>query len=194
MATPGPEVVNDEFQVLLAEFVDDLGAYLADRPGDGVRSLADVVEFELAHASVELPHFGHDLFTQALGTGGRNGDAYAGARARNLEWAVSTCLGPAVEGADVLVAPAYGPSWKSDLAVGGHGGAISSWVTTPAAIAGWPIMTVPIGLVHDLPIGLALVARPGQESILLAAAALVESVVADSDPNPRPSWRRPTRG
>jgi len=194
VATPGPEVVQDEFVVLLAELVDDLGTYLAGRPGDGVRTLADVIAHEEAHASVELPWFGHELFVQALAGSGRAGDAYAGARARNLEWAVTTCLEPALVGADVLVAPAYGPSWKSDLVVGGHAGAVSSWVSTPAAIAGWPIMSVPIGLVHGLPVGLALITRPGAEWTLLGAAARVEAVVAATDPLPRPAWRRPERG
>ena len=194
VATPGPEVVNDEFVVLLSELVDDLGAYLAARPGDGVHSLADVVAHEVEHAEVELPWFGHELFTQALATGGRAGEAYPDARRRNLEWAVSTCLEPAVEGADVLLAPAYGPSWKSDLVVGGHAGAVSSWVTTPAAIAGWPIMSVPVGLVHGLPVGLALIARPDREWTLLDAAARVERVVGATDPLPRPSWRQPDRG
>jgi len=87
--------------VLLAELVDDLGTYLAGRPGDGVRSLADVIAHEEAHAAVELPWFGHELFVQAVAGGGRAGDAYAGARARNLEWAVTTCLEPALVGADV---------------------------------------------------------------------------------------------
>jgi amidase len=194
VATPGPEVVADEFQVLLAELVDDLGAYLAARPGEGVRTLADVVAFERAHADVELPWFGNELFVQAIGTGGRAGEAYAGCRARNLEWAVGTCLGPGIEGADVLVAPAYGPAWKSDLAVGGHAGAVSSWVTTPAAIAGWPIMSVPIGLVQGLPVGLALIARPGDEDVLLAAARRVESVATGLGPLPRPAWVPPRRG
>ena len=194
VATPGPDVVDDEFRVMLAELVDDLGAYLAARPGEGVRSLAEVVAFEEARADVELPWFGHEHFLQALDTGGRHGDEYQRCRVRNLEWAVDTCLVPGLEGVDVLVAPAYGPAWKSDLAVGGHAGAVSSWVTTPAAIAGWPIMSVPIGLVQGLPIGLALIARPGAEGALLAAAHRVESVAAGPGPLPRPSWSAPTRG
>jgi len=194
VATLGPDVVNDEFVVLLSELVDDLGAYLAARPGDGVRTLADVVAHEVAHAGAELPWFGHELFVQALATAGRSGPGYAPARARNREWAVSTCLEPALEGADVLLAPAYGPSWKSDLVVGGHGAVVSSWVSTPAAIAGWPIMSVPVGLVHGLPVGLALIARPHEEWTLLAAAARVEAVVAATDPLPRPHWRPPGRG
>ena len=193
-ATPPAGVVDDEFQVLLAELVDDLGAYLAARPGEGVRSVADVVAFEQDHADVELPWFGHEHLVQALGTGGRAGPAYAACRARNLEWAVGTCLAPALVGADVLLAPAYGPAWKSDLAVGGHAGAVSSWVATPAAIAGWPIMSVPVGLVAGLPVGLAMVARPGAEGMLLEAARRVESVVSVVAPLPRPAWTPPSRG
>jgi len=55
-------------------------------------------------------------------------------------------------------------------------------------------MSVPIGLVHGLPVGLALIARPGAEWTLLEAAARVEAVVAATDPLPRPAWRRPERG
>ena len=193
VARPGPEVVSDEFVVLLAELADDLSSYLAARPGDGVKSLAEVMAWEDARADVELPWFGHELFLQALSTGGRAGGPYASARERNLEWAVSTCLTPALDGADVLVAPAYGPAWKSDLIVGGHAGVVSSWVTTPAAIAGWPIISVPIGLVHGLPVGLALIAHPGEEWTLLAAAARVELVVSATASLPRPLWRRPER-
>ena len=194
VATKGPEVVNDEFVVMLSEFLDDLGAYLADRPGGGVQSLADVVAHEVTQPDVEMPWFEHELFIQALATGGRAGDRYAEARARNLEWAVRTCLEPALDGADVMVAAAYGPSWKSDLIVGGHASVVSSWVTTPAAIAGWPIITVPIGLVRGLPVGLAMIARPGEEWNLLAAAARVEIVVSATGPLPRPTWHPPGRG
>jgi amidase len=194
VATLGLEVVNDEFAVLLAELVDDLDAYLAARPGPGVRSLSDVVEYERANADVELPWFGDELLVQALGTGGRAGGTHAEARSRGLAWAVDTCLGPALDGADVLVAAAYGPAWKSDLVIGGHAGAVSSWITTPAAIAGWPIMSVPVGLVHGLPVGLAMIARPGAEWTLLAAASRVEAVVAATGPLRRPGWRAPGRG
>ncbi len=192
--TPAATDEDDELTVLLAELVDDLGAYLAERPGEGVRSLAEVVEFELAHPEVELAHFGHELFDRAVASGGRAGAAYAGARERNLRWAVHTCLEPALDGADVLVAPAYGPAWKSDLVVGGHANATASCATFPAAVAGWPIMSVPIGLVGGLPVGLALIARPGAEWTLLDAARRVEVLVATTDPIPRPAWSPSQRG
>jgi amidase len=194
VATPEQDVEDDELTVLLAELVDELGGYLGRRPGDGVRSLADVIAFERAHPDTELAHFGHELFEQAVAGGGRSGTAYAEARARNLRWAVDSCLEPGLAGADVLVAPAYGPAWKSDLVVGGHANAVASCATLPAAVAGWPIASVPIGLVHGLPIGLALLARPGAEWTLLEVARRVEDQVAATDPLPPPTWLRPQRG
>jgi amidase len=129
----------------------------------------------------------------AIETGGRTGEAYAGARARNLTWAVETCLTPALEGVDVLLAPAYGPAWKSDLAVGGHPGPASPATMAPA-IAGWPIMCLPIGLIQDLPIGLAIIGRPQSEWTIIEAARRIEALVARNSPMPLPLWKPATRG
>src|SRR6202042_2359474 len=112
-----------ELTVLLCELVDGLAAYLPTRGPDGPQDLYQVVEHENRHASTELAYFGHDLFERALELGGTTTDAYRAARARNLEWALGTCLEPAFADADVLIAPTYGPAWKSDLALGDHGGA-----------------------------------------------------------------------
>jgi amidase len=193
VAEPGESEGRDELTVLLSELVDDLGAYLAGRPGDGVRSLADVIAFEDEHRDVEQVWFGHEHFLEAIETGGRSGPHYAEARRRNLAWAVETCLTPGIEGADVIIAPAYGPSWKSDLAVGDHPGPASP-VTTPAAIAGWPILSLPMGLVDKLPVGLAIVGRPGSEWMMLDAATHLEKIIDAASPFPEPFWRAPTRG
>lgn len=193
IAQPGPEQFEDELTVLVAELRDDLGAYLQSRPGPGVSSLADVIAFEDEHADVEQVYFGHEHFVAAEASGGRSGVAYAPARARNLEWAVETCLTPGLADVDVIIAPAYGPSWKSDLVVGGHPGPASVATTAPA-IAGWPIMSVPMGLVQDLPVGLALIGRAHSEWTLLQAARRVELVVATHFAQPRPSWRTAQRG
>ncbi len=190
VALPGDAEGDDELTVLLSELVDDLGAYLAERPGEGVRSLAEVVAWEDAHP-VELAHFGHDLFERALATGGRAGSAYAPARRRNLDWAVATCLEPALADAEVLLAPAYGPAWKSDLVLGDR--VLASPATMPAAIAGWPIATVPLGLVAGLPVGAALLGRPGSEWLLLEAAAWIERIVGEAAAR-RPTFAGPQRG
>lgn len=193
LAQPSTREYEDELAVLLAELHDDLSAYLRGRPGDGVASLEQVIAYEDEQRELEQPYFGHEFFTMAVATGGRAGSAYAEARRRNLEWAIDQCLTPGLADVDVLLAPAYGPSWKSDLAVGGHPGPASVATMAPA-IAGWPIMSVPMGLVHGLPIGLALIGRPHAEWTLLDAAQRVEDVVGELNPLPRPRWTSPRRG
>ena len=193
VAQPDNQVFQDEGTVLLAELFDDLTAYLAERPGEGVRSLADVIAYEDEHAETELRYFGHEQFLTAMDTKGRSGEQYEGARARNLTWAIETCLTPALEGVDFLLAPAYGPSWKSDLILGGLTGA-STPVTMAPAIAGWPIIGLPFGVVDGLPVGLAIVGRANSEWSLLAASRRVEELVPHTKHDARPTWRAPSRG
>lgn len=192
LAQPGATEWADELTVLLGDLRDDLDAYLAGRPGPGPVSLADVVAHEEDHADVELPFFGHEFLVQARDAGGRATSTYRDARERNLAWA-TTCLEVGLHDADVLVAGAYGPAWKSDLVNGGSSG-LASCVTMAPAIAGWPIMSLPIGLVGGLPVGLALVARPHDEWNLLHIAAHVERVIRATTSLPRPTWSAPGRG
>src|ERR1019366_8083240 len=176
-----------ELKVLLCEMADDLSAYLASREGSGPRSLAEAIAHEDAHADVELAYFGHEFFERALATGGRASADYAPARERNLAWATAQCLEPALSTVDLVVAPSYGPAWKNDLTLGGHPAAYSGICSAPA-IAGWPIATVPMGVVGGLPVGLSLVGRPGNEALLLAAAAGIEAelgLLADGSLEPR---------
>ena len=183
-------VMDDQVAVLVGEMRDDLDAYLAGRPGEGPRSVAEVVVFNEAHAAQELAHFGQEYLIQAAASGGRSGDAYVDARRRNVEFARDACLGPAFAAADVLLAPAYQPAWMSDLVRGDQltGGGD---VCTPAAILGWPILTIPMGVVDGLPVGLSLVGRPLSEPQLLAVGAALEALLAWPDglaPSP-PAWQ-----
>ena len=191
VAVPPQDVEEDELVVLLCELVDGMAAYLPTRGGEGPQNLEEVVEHEDENASEELAHFGHEFFERALSLGGTNSDTYRSARARNLAWAVEQCLSPAMGACDVLVAPSYGPAWKSDLTLGGHPAAASP-VTTPAAIAGWPIATVPMGLVDGMPVGLSAVGPPGSEPLLLAVCRDVERLGRAGWE--RPGWRQPGRG
>ena len=193
VAEADAQVGGDEVAVLLAELKEDLTSYLASRPGEGVKSLAEVIAYEDQHADIEQPYFGHEFFEQAQATAGRD-EAYREARARNLAWAIETCLTPALQDVEVLLAPGYAPAWKSDLTVGGHGSALASPATSPAAIAGWPIATVPMGLVGGLPVGVALLARANDEWTLLNAARRIEAVVNATSPLPHPTFLAPQRG
>ena len=192
-AVPSDEVENDELTVMLCELLDGMAAYLPSRGPGGPQNLAEVVEHEKVNASVELEHFGHEFFERAVSLGGRDTGGYRAARSRNLSWALEECLDPAFATCDVLVAPTYGPAWKSDLTLGGHPAAASP-ITTPPAIAGWPIATVPMGLVDGMPVGFGAVGRPGSEPLLLAVCRLVESVAWARERTPRPPWRQPVRG
>jgi len=192
-ALPGEAEGNDEAAVLFAELFDDLSEYLAERPGEGVHSLADVVAYEDEHRDREQVYFEHENFLTSIMSGGRAGGLYADARRRNLEWAIDTCLTPALADVDLLIAPAFGPSWKSDLIVGGHPGPASPATTAPA-IAGWPILSLPLGLIGGLPVGLAIVGRAHSEWTILEGARRIEGLIHQRTPMPLPSWSPASRG
>jgi amidase len=170
------EIGEDEGVILFNELVEDLSAYLAQRPGDGVKSLADVVAFNVANAERELHHFHQDYLELALASGGRN-EVYHQARTRAMHWAIEEVLKPSLAQVDVLIGPTYGPAWVSRL---GEGDDFSSagWITTPSAIAGWPIGAVPMGLVDGLPVGLGVVARAHDELGLVRAMARIEAALS----------------
>jgi amidase len=151
------------------------------------------VAYEDEHCDREQVYFGHENFTTSLMSGGRTGGLYREARERNLHWAIETCLTPALEGVDLLIAPAFGPSWKSDLIVGGHPGPASPSTTAPA-IAGWPILSMPMGLIGGLPVGLSIVGRAQSEWTILEGARQIERLLQCRESAPLPQWTSATRG
>jgi amidase len=167
---------QDEVSVLVHEMADDLDAYLASRPGSGPISIAEVVAFNAAHADEELAHYGQEYLEAAVASGGRAVPEYADARARNLAWAVDSVLIPAfAHGVDALISPAYGPAWPSEL--DGGDSFTGGQVTSAPAIAGWPILTLPMGLVDGLPVGLSVVGPEHGEDALLEIGAAVEAAL-----------------
>ncbi len=188
---------SDELVVLLAELKSDLDAYLAARPGAGPSSLAEVVALNQEHAGVELAHFGQEHFEEALLSGGRASREYSAARARNLDQALRGCLEPALAGSgapELLIAPAYGPAWKSDLVNGDRsiGGGLAS---AAPSIAGWPVLCLPMGLVDGLPVGLVLIGKAYSEARLLAIGHAVEEAIGLRAAGAlMPTWTRPMRG
>ena len=174
---------RDEVTVLVHEMADDLETYLASRPGTAPASIAEVVAFNAAHADDELAHYGQEYLEAAVVSGGRAAPEYGAARARNLAWAVDSVLTPAfAHGVDALISPAYGPAWRSVL--DGGDSFTGGQVTSAPAIAGWPILTLPMGLLDGLPVGLSIVGPEHGEDALLAIGATVEAALGWSEQPP----------
>lgn len=163
-----------EFQVLLYEFKAGLNAYLASLgPSAPVRTLADVMAFNEAHARDEMPYFGQDLFVAAQGKGPLTDKAYlaAKAKARRLSRTLGLDKVFATTKADALLAPSGGPAFLTDLINGDYGTGGSSG---PAAVSGYPSVTVPAGAVHGLPVGVSLIGPAWSEGPLIAMAYAYE--------------------
>ncbi len=175
---------GDEFIVLLYELRETMGDYLSDSPSDiPVRSLADVVAYNKAHAGQELRWFGQDIFEKALETTDKA--AYEKARAGSLELAGTKGIDKLLADNKVqfLVAPTVGPAWTSDLVNGDHyNGSIGAG--SLAAIAGYPHLTVPMGAVEGLPIGLSFMGAKWTDHDVLKAGAAYERARTAELPKP----------
>ncbi len=158
------------FEVLLYEFKADLNKYLASLSPDApVHNLAELVEFNKVNADQEMPYFGQELFERALKKGPLSEKAYkmARAKAKRLAGPEGIDATLAKHNLDALVAPSNGPAWVTDLIDGDHylGGSSS-----PAAVAGYPNISVPAGDVFGLPIGISFFGAAFSEPRLLRLA------------------------
>jgi amidase len=172
LPAPTDEDGTAEFKVLMHELNEDLATYLTGRTGTRIKSLSDLVKFNLENASVEMKHFGQEFFEQALKFGGRTSD-YAKLREENLDWAVNRVLTPAFADYDILIGETYAPAWKSNLG-GGDNFSSATWITMAPAIAGTPIGCLPMGLVDGLPVGVGVVSRANGEEKLIMAMSRIE--------------------
>ena len=182
LPAPTDEDGTAEFQVLMHELNEDLATYLTGRVGARVRSLSDVVKFNIENADAEMKHFGQEYFEQALQIGGRNSE-YEKLRKENLDWASNKVLGPGFADFDILLGQTYAPAWKSNLG-GGDDFSSATWITMAPAIAGTPIGCLPMGLVDGLPVGVGVVSRANEELRLISAMAQIEKVLGLGVLNP----------
>ena len=133
-----------------------------------------------------MAYFEQEYLEFALISGGRN-EEYKAARERNLDWALNKVLSPALSDVDVLIGIPYAPAWVSALGQGDDFGS-SSWMTHAPAIAGWPLGSLPMGLVDGLPVGMGVAAGADDEKGLVRAMAIIERVLDLG--NFRPSFIR----
>ncbi|SDA34804.1 amidase [Sphingomonas sp. NFR15] len=164
-----------ETQVLHTELKADLDAYLATTPATvKTRTLADVIAFNQANATAEMPFFGQETFLEAAKTNGLADPEYLGALAKSRRLAgkqgIDAMLAQA--NATLIVAPTYGLPWLSDT-VSGDGGEGPSASQLPA-VSGYPHLTVPMGLVKGLPVGLSFIATAMGDQTVLDAGYVYE--------------------
>ena len=166
---------DDEMVVLQFEFKHDLNAYLADLPGsaNAPRSLAELIAFDQRERSREMPWFGQDLFEQSQAKGALTDKTYLSALAKSKKLAGTQGIDASLKKykLDALIAPTGGPAWVTDWIAGDHYSGSSS---TPAAVAGYPDITVPAGFVHGLPVGLSFFGTAWSEPVLIRLAYAFE--------------------
>jgi amidase len=165
-----------EQEVLLYEFKADLNAYLTRLPaGFPVRSLADLIRFNESHAAREMPLFDQELLRQSQGKGSLDEAAYRDARATCLTATRSGGIDAVLceHSLDAIVTLTSGPAWLIDPV---NGDSDTGGCSTPAAVAGYPHITVPAGLHRGLPIGLSFFGTAFSEPKLIKLASGFEHI------------------
>ena len=163
-----------EFEVLMTELKADIATYLAGLPAkDGPKTLADLIAFNKANRE-ELKWFDQSLFELAESKGGLDSPAYVTARAKAARLAGAEGIDRLMKEHDVnlLVGVTNGPAWMSDLVNGDHYTGPSA-SQLPAA-AGYPHLTVPMGAVQGLPIGVSFIGGKWADADVLAAGYAYE--------------------
>ena len=181
-----------EIEVLQTEFKADLNKYLASLGRDvPVHSLEDVIQFNEDHRDEVLKYFGHELMAESQAKGPLTSKKYRQAldRCRRFTRREGIDALMTKERLDAVVAASGGPAWLIDLVNGDS----PNWdleSTSPAAVAGYPHVTVPAGFIRGLPIGLSFFARAWQEPTLLRLAYAFEQAREARKP---PRFRRTAR-
>jgi amidase len=179
---------KNENVVLLTELKADMAKYLKGSPAPiAVRSLKDLIAFDAAHESQEMALFGQETFEKAEKTKGLNDPAYGKARRVSFTAAGPNGIDKLLKANHVvaLVGPTMPPAWKIDAANGDQisGGGAGSL----AAVAGYPHLTVPMGLVKGLPVGLSFIGPKWSEQLLLSLGYAYEEA---RGPFPKPKFYR----
>lgn len=182
-----------ELEVLLHELKADMPGYLAtrvahpDHPDAAIpRTLADLIAFNQAHAEREMPHFGQEWFEQAQERDVLTSDRYRYALLEARRLGRRDGLDAVLDRwrLDALVAPTGGPAWPTNYETGDQ---YSGGTSTLAAVAGYPLVTVPAGFVGPLPVGVTFMGRAYAEPTLIRLAYAFEQMTqARRNPTFRP--------
>jgi amidase len=171
-----------KMEVLLYEFKDGLNRYLANLASSvRVHSLKELIAFNEREREREMPYFGQELLVRAEHKGPLTEPAYqqalATCRASSRSLGIDAVM--TEHRLDAIIAPTGSPAWATDLINGDHFEGASS---TPAAVAGYPSITVPAGFAQGLPVGLSFIGREWSEPRLIALAYAYEQATRHRRP------------
>lgn len=170
---------SPEFFVLLFDFQVDLNAYLATRVGVPITSLNDAIAFNESHPKQELRFFGQEIFLLSQSIDVNDPDTIKQYKdALKLDQQLGRSMGIdaalAQYGVDALVAPTGAQAWTTDLVNGDH---FLFGNSSPCAIAGYPIINVPMGHSFGLPVGISFMGTAYSEPTLIKLASGFEAAV-----------------
>jgi amidase/aspartyl-tRNA(Asn)/glutamyl-tRNA(Gln) amidotransferase subunit A len=172
---------DPEFEVLLFEFKHNINKYLVNT-ADGIpKSLSELIQYNENNSTIEMPYFAQELFEMAESKGDLNEKIYLDAlkKAKNESQNKGIDLLIKKYALDLIIAPTTGPAWKIDWINGDHYSGASS---SAAAISGYPHITVPMGYVHHLPVGLSFFSGKLAEGNLIEAAYAFEQATKHRQP------------
>jgi len=185
MKSKGAEIVEDvkfetrrkwgepSYQVLLYEFKADLNKYLQEHPGAPIKSMEEIIEFNKKNADREMPWFNQEIFEQAQAKGDLTSEEYLIALKDSKKYAGKEGIDAVMEEhkLDAVIAQTNGPTWTIDWVNGDH---FSGGSSSPAAISGYPNITVPMGYIKGLPVGISFFGKAWSEPKLLKIAYAFE--------------------
>ncbi|MEA2339775.1 MAG: amidase, partial [Thermoanaerobaculia bacterium] len=163
-----------ENDVLQYEFKHGINKYLANAPAAvKSRTLADLIKFNEEHRAQEMPYFGQEIFEQSEKRGPLSEKKYLDALAKNHRLARAEGIDATMKKhkLDAIVAPTGGPVWATDLVNGDH---FTGGYSSASAVAGYPHITVPAGMVFGLPVGISFFAGAWSEPSLIKYAYAFE--------------------
>ncbi|MBC5992231.1 amidase [Pontibacter cellulosilyticus] len=169
-----PGVGNHSFEIMLYEYKQGLNDYFKSLgPKAPIKSVEELIAFNKAD-SLELEHFNQRYLEMAQKKGDLNSKEYKEALAKLMKGTREEGLDKVMDKhkLDAIVAPTGGPAWKTDLV---NGDSFQLGSSSPAAQAGYPAITVPMGFVDELPVGISFFGRAWSEPVLLEIAYGYES-------------------
>ena len=168
---------QDTYSILLYEFKQGLNQYLAELPNKlNHLTLEKLIQFNRNHADQEMPFFKQEIFLKAQAKGPLSDSDYIETLKKIKNTTAKEGLDKLVKenNLDIIITPTLGPAWSIDQI---NGGQYTGGYSTFSAVSGYPHLTLPMGKVHHLPIGLSVIGLSKEDAKVIQIALSIESVL-----------------